>query len=112
AAIRGYAVGGGAAIALCCDLRYGAPDLQLGIPIARTLGNCLSLANTARLVDLVGPARAKELLFLARLLTAAEAFAAGLVNEIVPAERLHERVREVALQVAQNAPITLRVAKE
>jgi enoyl-CoA hydratase/carnithine racemase len=112
AAIQGYAVGAGAAIALCCDLRYGTADLQLGVPIARTLGNCLSLANTARLVDAVGPARAKELIFLARLLRAEEARAAGLVNEIVPDGRLLERVREVALELAGNAPITLRVTKE
>jgi enoyl-CoA hydratase/carnithine racemase len=82
------------------------------VPIARTLGNCLSLANTARLVDLVGPARAKELIFRARLLGAEEALAAGLVNEIVADGRLYERVRELALEVAGNAPITLRVTKE
>jgi enoyl-CoA hydratase/carnithine racemase len=112
AAIQGYAVGAGAAIALCCDLRYCTPDAQLGVPIARTLGNCLSVANTARLVDAVGPARAKELMFLARLVGAEEARAAGLVNEIVPDGRLLERVRAVALELAANAPITLRVTKE
>jgi enoyl-CoA hydratase/carnithine racemase len=112
AALHGYAVGAGAAIALCCDLRYGTADLQLGVPIARTLGNCLSLANLARLVDAVGPARAKELIFLARLVGAEEAFAAGLLNEIVEPGRLMERVREVALQLASHAPITLRVTKE
>jgi enoyl-CoA hydratase/carnithine racemase len=112
AAIQGYAVGAGAAIALCCDLRYCTADAQLGVPIARTLGNCLSLANTARLVDAVGPARAKELLFLARLVGAEEARAAGLVNEIVPAGSLLERVREVALELSANAPLTLRITKE
>jgi enoyl-CoA hydratase/carnithine racemase len=112
AAIQGFAVGAGAAIALCCDLRYCTADAQIGVPIARTLGNCLSLANTARLVDAVGPARAKELIFLARLAGAEEARAAGLVNEIVPAGRLLERVREVALELAKSAPITLRVTKE
>ena len=112
AALQGYAVGAGAAIALCCDLRYATPDLQLGVPIARTLGNCLSLANVARLVDAVGPARAKELIFLARLVTAEQAHAAGLLNEIVPAGRLLERVREVARELASHAPITLQVTKE
>jgi enoyl-CoA hydratase/carnithine racemase len=112
AAIQGYAVGAGAAIALCCDLRYCTPDAQIGVPIARTLGNCLSLANTARLVDAVGPARAKELIFLARLVRAEEAHAAGLINEIVPQGRLLPRVREVALELSANAPITLRVTKE
>jgi enoyl-CoA hydratase len=112
AAIQGYAVGAGAALALCCDLRYCTADAQIGVPIARTLGNCLSLANTARLVDAVGPARAKELIFLARLLGAEEARAAGLVNEIVPDGRLLDRVREVALELAGHAPITLSVTKE
>jgi enoyl-CoA hydratase len=112
AALQGYAVGAGAAIALCCDLRYSTPDLQLGVPIARTLGNCLSLANIARLVDAVGPARAKELIFLARLVGAEEAKAAGLLNEIVPPAALLERVREVALQLASHAPLTLRVTME
>src|SRR5262245_43558031 len=112
AAIQGYAVGAGAAIALCCDLRYCTGDAQFGVPIARTLGNCLSMANTARLVDAVGPARAKELIFLARLLGAEEARAAGLVNEVVPDGRLLERVREVALELAANAPIPLRVRSE
>jgi enoyl-CoA hydratase len=112
AALQGYAVGAGAALALCCDLRYCTADLQFGVPIARTLGNCLSLANTARLVDAVGPARAKELIFLARLVGAEEARAAGLVNEIVPEGRLMERVRAVAQELAANAPLTLRVTKE
>jgi enoyl-CoA hydratase len=112
AAIQGYAVGAGAAIALCCDLRYCTAEAQLGVPIARTLGNCLSMANTARLVDAVGPARAKEMIFLARLIGAEEARAAGLINEIVPDGRLLERVREVALELAGHAPITLRVTKE
>ena len=112
AALQGYAVGAGAAIALCCDLRYCTADAQIGVPIARTLGNCLSLANLARLVDAVGPARAKELMFLARLVGAEEARAAGLVNEVVPDGRLMDRVREVAQELAAHAPITLRVTKE
>jgi enoyl-CoA hydratase len=112
AAIEGYAVGGGAAIAVACDLRYCTPDSQIGVPIARTLGNCLSMANTARLVELLGPARTKELIYRARLVGGEEAFQAGLVNEVVPAGRLHERVREIAGELASNAPITLRVTKE
>lgn len=112
AAIEGYAVGAGAAIALACDFRYCTPESQIGVPIARTLGNCLSLANCARLLDLLGPARTKELIYRARLAGAEEALQVGLVNEVVPAGRLHERVREVASEVAANAPITLRVTKE
>jgi enoyl-CoA hydratase/carnithine racemase len=112
AAIEGVAVGGGAALALACDLRYCTPDSRMGVPIARTLGNCLSVAIHARLLDMLGPARTKEILFRARLVGADEALQAGLVNEIVPAERLHGYVREVAEEIAGHAPITLQVTKE
>jgi len=112
AAIEGYAVGGGAAIAVACDFRYCTPESQIGVPIARTLGNCLSVANCARLVDLVGPARTKDLIYRARLVGGDEALQAGLVNEVVPAGRLDQRVREVATELAANAPVTLRVTKE
>src|SRR5579885_283683 len=74
AAIEGYAVGAGAALALACDLRYGGAGCRIGVPIARTLGNCLSIANHARLLDLVGPGRTLELLYRAQLI---EAQAAG-----------------------------------
>jgi enoyl-CoA hydratase/carnithine racemase len=112
AAIQGYAVGGGAAIALACDLRFCTPESRIGVPIGRTLGNCLSMANCARLVDLVGPAFAKDLIFRARLVEAEEALRAGLVSEVVATARLQDHVREVALAMAENAPITLRVTKE
>jgi enoyl-CoA hydratase/carnithine racemase len=112
ALIRGYAVGGGAGISLTCDLRLCTPDAQIGFPIARTLGNCLSLTNYARLVDLVGPSRAKEMIFTARLLSAEEAHQAGLANEIVPSEDLEVRGRELALKMAGHAPLTLQVTKE
>jgi enoyl-CoA hydratase/carnithine racemase len=112
AAIEGSTAGAGAVIALACDLRYCTPESQIGVPIARTLGNCLSIANYARLVDLLGPARTKELLFRARLVTAAEAGQMGLVNEVVPGERLYARVQEIAQEIAAHAPITLQVTKE
>ena len=112
AAIAGATAGAGAVIALTCDLRYCTPESQIGVPIARTLGNCLSIANYARLVDLLGPARTKELIFRARLAPATEASHMGLVNEIVPAERLDAHVRAVAQEIAAHAPITLSVTKE
>jgi enoyl-CoA hydratase/carnithine racemase len=112
ALLRGFAVGGGATIALSCDLRLATPDARLGIPIARTLGNCLSMNNYARLVDLMGPARAKELIFTARLLTADEAAAMGLINEIVAPESIDERVAAMAEQIASHAPLTLQITKE
>lgn len=112
AVIRGYAVGGGGAIAAACDLRIGAPDLQFGFPVARTLGNCLNMGNYARLVGMVGPSRTKELLFTARMIGAEEALRLGAVNEVVPAEELEGRARELANTIAANAPLTLRASKE
>lgn len=112
AMIHGYCVGGGAALALACDFRYAAPTLKFGIPIARTLGNCLSLRGYSRLVDYVGPAKAKELIMLARLVEAEEALALGIVTEIVPDGMLEARVREVAEQLTNLAPLTLRATKE
>jgi enoyl-CoA hydratase/carnithine racemase len=112
AQIEGFAVGGGLGIAAGCDLRIATPDARFGAPIARTLGNCLSMRAYARYVDLFGPSRLKEILFTARLLSADEALAAGFVHEIVAAERIAARVRELAAQVASHAPITLRVTKE
>ncbi|MEI6044590.1 MAG: enoyl-CoA hydratase/isomerase family protein [Chloroflexota bacterium] len=112
AALNGFTVAGGAIIAAVADLRIATPSLQFGIPIAHTLGNCLSIRNYARLIDLLGPARTKELLFTAHLIEADEALASGLVNEIVEEEELEERVKQVAEIVASNAPLTLQVTKE
>ncbi|OLD42971.1 MAG: enoyl-CoA hydratase [Armatimonadetes bacterium 13_1_40CM_3_65_7] len=112
AMIRGYCVGGGLSVALACDFRYASPDLKMGVPIARTLGNCLSMSNYARIVDLVGPARTKELIMLARMLDAGEALRLGLVNELVPVRRLQGRVTKVAQTLTALAPLTLRATKE
>jgi enoyl-CoA hydratase/carnithine racemase len=112
AQIQGFAVGGGFGIAAGADLRVATPDARFGAPIARTLGNCLSMKAYARYMDLIGPSRLKELIFTARLLSADEALAAGFVHEIVPPERIESRVRELAESVASHAPITLWVTKE
>jgi len=112
AQIEGFAVGGGFGIAAGADLRIATPDARFGAPIARTLGNCLSMRAYARYLDLLGPSRLKELIFTARLLSADEALGAGFVHEIVAAERIEARVRELAAQLASHAPITLRVTKE
>ena len=112
AQIEGFAVGGGFGIAAGCDLRIATPDARFGAPIARTLGNCLSVRAYARYVDLIGPSRLKELIFTARLMTADEALAAGFVHEIVPPEAIEARVRALAEAVASHAPITLAVTKE
>lgn len=113
AAIRGPAVGGGAAIAAACDIRIGSPSARLGVPIARTLGNCLSVNNILRLVALIGAARVKELLFTARLLDAVEMRQIGLLAEVTESEdALPARALELARQLASHAPLTLRATKE
>ncbi len=112
AAIRGYAVGGGAALAMVCDIRVATPDSRFGFPIARTLGNALAIGAYARLVDLIGPARTKEMIFRARLMNADEAHAVGLFSEIVEPEVLHQHVQEMAEQIAGNAPLTIQITKE
>lgn len=113
AAIAGACTGGGAGMAACCDLRIGAANLRFGFPVARTLGNCLSMNNYARLYALLGPARVKEMVFTARLIEAPEALAVGLVSEVLPdAAALHARATELARLVAGMAPLTLRATKE
>jgi enoyl-CoA hydratase len=113
AAVRGACTGGGFAIAAACDIRVGSPSARFGIPIARTLGNCLSMASLNLLLDLLDPARARELLFTARLIEAPEAKEIGLVNELVDSEEsLIPRVEALAEQIAANAPLTIRAVKE
>jgi enoyl-CoA hydratase/carnithine racemase len=113
AAISGACTGGGGAIASCCDLRIGTNDTKFGFPIARTLGNCLSVANLARISALVGAHRVKEMIFTARLIDAPEALQIGLLNEVV-ADRaeLDARVAELAKHIASLAPLTLQATKE
>lgn len=111
AVIHGFCIGGGVAIALTADLRLAADDALLGVPAAR-LGLGYAAAGVARLVDLVGPSRAKEIFFTARRFTAEEALRMGLVNQVFPKAELYERAREVALGIAANAPLTLRSVKQ
>ena len=113
AALRGAVVGGGAAIAAACDLRIAAPSARFGVPVARTLGNCFSMANLVRLSSLVGVARVKEIVFTARLVDADEALRIGLYNEVTKDEdALVPRVEELARLVASHAPLTLQATKE
>lgn len=113
AALRGAVVGGGAAIAAACDLRIAAPSARFGVPVARTLGNCFSMANLVRLSSLVGVARVKEIVFTARLVGADEALRIGLYNEVTKDEdALVPRVEELARLVASHAPLTLQATKE
>jgi len=113
AAIDGACTGGGATIAAACDLRLATRRLKFGVPIARTLGNCLSAANLARLVRVLGAVRARDLLLTARLVEAEEAAAIGLVREVVDdADALAARALELAHQLATHAPLTMRATKE
>ena len=113
AAIAGACTGGGAAIAGVCDLRIGAANARFGFPIARTLGNTLSMVNHARLVALIGAARVTDLIFTARLMEAEEMRQAGLLSEILPDHAaLQARAAALAATVASHAPLTLRATKQ
>lgn len=111
ALIRGVAAGGGAAIALACDIRIAADNARFGVPIARTVGNTLSLRNIARMMQIVGAATTKELLFTGRLATAVEARAMGAFNDVVPLARIEAHVTTLADRLGQNAPLTIRATK-
>jgi len=112
AQVEGVAAGGGCAIAVTCDLRVATPESTFGVPIARTLGNCVSSATCRRLLDLAGPAMVKDLLFTGRFLSATDAHAAGLVSRIAAAAEISSAVRQLATDIASNAPLTIRAAKE
>ncbi len=113
AAIAGACTGAGAALAACCDLRIASPSARYGFPIARTLGNCLSMANYTRAAALIGFARLKDLIMRARLMNAQEMLACGLLSEVTPDEEsLPTRAQAVAEEVASLAPLTLWATKE
>jgi enoyl-CoA hydratase len=113
AALHGACTGGGAGIAAACDIRLAARDLRFGFPIARTLGNCLSIDNLSRLETLLGAARTKEIIFTARLVEAEEALSAGLVSELhADKAAVVARALAMAATIAEFAPLTLRATKE
>lgn len=113
AAIAGAVTGGGAAIACACDLRIATQSARFGFPVARTLGNCLSMANYARLASLLGAARVKDIIFTARLIEAEEGHRVGLYNELVADHAaLMARVKELAETIRGHAPLTMRATKE
>ncbi|HPF27251.1 MAG TPA: enoyl-CoA hydratase-related protein [Steroidobacteraceae bacterium] len=111
AVIDGVCAGGGCGIALACDLRLATPRSYFMIPPAK-LGLVYSLADTLRLVAVVGPARANELLFTGRRVAADEALAVGLINAVVPADDLLARATSLALDIAGNAQTSVRAAKQ
>jgi len=112
AAIRGACTGGGASIAGTCDLRIGGPGTRIGIPIARTLGNTISLRNIARLAALIGVDAARALLLTGTLLTASDAYRLGFLSEIVASDTaILPRALEAARAIARLAPLTVRASK-
>src|SRR5438132_12601744 len=96
---------------MACDLRIASEDARFGVPTIR-LGNCLSMHNYTRLVTLIGPARAKEMIYTARYLDAGVAHSWGPVNEVIPPDALAARTGELAESIAHAPPITPRVSKE
>src|SRR5437588_1868934 len=112
AAIDGFAVGAGLVIASVCDLRYATPASRFGVPIARTLGNCITLKNYRHLVDAFSAMKTKEMLFTGRLITATDALQCGFLTAIVDEEKLMAHVTGVAQQISSLAPLTIWAAKE
>ena len=110
ALVDGFAMGSGLALSATCDLRICTPAAKFGLPIARTVGNCLSMANYARLSALLGPALVKDIVFTARTIGAEEALRVGLATEVV--DDGEARVAELCETLASHAPTTLRVTKE
>jgi enoyl-CoA hydratase len=110
AMIRGYCIGGGVGTALSCDLRIAAEGARFGIPAAR-LGLGYGYDGIRRLIDLVGPAYAREIFYTARQFSAEEALRMGLVNQVVPEDKLENYVNEYCEMIAANAPLTLRAVK-
>jgi enoyl-CoA hydratase len=99
-------------LATACDLRVSTPDARFGIPIAKTLGNCLSLANYARLVAVLGVSRTKAMLLTADLMSAEEARGFGFVLDVIEPDTFDSRLDALCARVTANAPITLQVTRE
>lgn len=109
AVIDGYATGGGLSIAAACDLRLCTPNAKFGLPIARTLGNCVSMPTYARLANLIGAARTLHLIYTASFVDGTEAARIGLVSELV--DDVDARLSELCAQLASHAPLTMRASK-
>ncbi len=111
AEVDGAAVGGGCAIALACDFRICSDRARFGVPVARTLGNCLSIANLARMVDVLGVAVTKDLLLSGRLMNADEAHQRGLATRVLPVDQLQAETVKIAAELSTRAPSTIMATK-
>ena len=112
AVISGWTIGGGLAIATACDFRIATPASRFGVPIARTLGNCLSMSNLARLSAAFGVQRVKRMLMLAELLGADEALACGYLQQVCEPAELNGAAATLCGRLALLAPVTQQVTKE
>jgi enoyl-CoA hydratase/carnithine racemase len=112
AVVQGWCIGGGLAIASTCDFRIATPSSKFGVPIARTLGNCLSIANVAGLVAAFGRPRVQRLLLLADVIGAEEAAGCGYVAEVVAPEGIEAAAQKLCSKLASLAPVTQQVSKE
>ena len=112
AIIEGWTIGGGLAIATACDFRIATPASRFGVPIAKTLGNCLSAANLARLIAVFGTPRVRRMLMLAEILSADEALAAGFLLQVIPGAELDAAVATLCTRIASLASVTQSVTKE
>lgn len=112
ALVEGAAVGGGLILAVACDLRVCTPDARFGMPIARTVGHTLSVANHARLSAHLGPGRTKAMLMLGEFLDAGEAHAAGFIHQVLDPEEVDEGLGRLCRRLASHAPLTLRATKQ
>ena len=111
AEVDGAAVGGGCAIALACDFRICSTRARFGVPVSRTLGNCLSITNTARMVDVLGVAVTKDLLLSGRLVDADEAYQRGLATLVLPVDQLEAETIKIAAELSTRAPSTIKATK-
>ena len=112
AVVEGWAVGGGLAIANACDVRIAAAGARFGVPIARTLGNCLSPSNLRRLCDTLGVSWVKRMVLMAEMPTAEELLPLGYLSAVVPAAELDARLEDICQRLQAHAPVTMRVTRE
>jgi enoyl-CoA hydratase len=110
AVVEGYATGGGLSIAAACDVRVVTPSARFGLPIARTLGNCVSMPTYARLVHLIGAARATHLIYTAGFVDGPEAVRIGLASEL--ADDVDAHLASLCERLVSHAPLTMRASKE
>ncbi|CAN5637703.1 enoyl-CoA hydratase/isomerase family protein [soil metagenome] len=112
AVLEGWVMGAGLVMASTCDLRIATPDVRMGVPIARTLGNVLSSANTVRLIAGFGVPTVKRILLLAQTITASEGVALGFLGKLVEREQLDNAVAEMTTRLVGHAPLTMEASKE